>query len=318
MSTTDVREWLRDHPEVTGGDPVSAKGNIRKPWQAAYDAAHAGPVQSPSALDSGDEGDYDQGVSAADFTEAAPPPDDTPERTPRRSTRAKAPAKGGRFAKLTGRLGGTKPGGKKHARVKLDNFAEGVWSDLAQVAPWPPLRTILSFQGAYAATVVDSVAAGTFIDTILQPAARYEGKLRAIDGLFGPPIFTAAICLGHRVETDQAGQPIYDEAGWPKFDGRTQMMFAGLKYSIMQMSRIADMQIEQIEAKAAEIDERNRKADALIALMFAGWRRPPEGTPAAAAERQQGGNGRPPVPVPGFVYPQAAPMDQTGADPGRT
>jgi hypothetical protein len=94
-------------------------------------------------------------------------------------------------------------------------------------------------------------------------------------------------------------------------------MFAGLKYSILQMSRIADMQMEEIEAKAAEIDERNRRADALIAVMFAGWRRPPAEAPAGQqAAPQQQGNGRPPVP--GFVYPQPPQMDDTGADPGRT
>jgi hypothetical protein len=317
MTTTDVREWLRAHPEVTGGEEVAPKGNIRKPWQAAYDAAHpADPVQSPTALDNG-EADYDLGVTKADFIQAAEPPDDTGETPPRRRrTRAAQPAKTGRLGKLFDRK--PKPGARKHPRIKLDNFAEGIWTDLAQVAPFPPLRTILSFQGAYAATVLDDVVAGTFLDPILQPAARAEGTLRAIDGLFGPPIFTALICMAHRVETNAAGEPLYDEAGWPVFDGRTQMMFAGLKYSILQMSRIADMQMEEIEQKAAEIDERNRKADALIAVMFAGWRKPPAGeAPPAGPPVQQQGNGRPPV-VPGFVYPQPPQMDDTGADPGRT
>jgi hypothetical protein len=145
--------------------------------------------------------------------------------------------------------------------------------------------------------------------------ARADQAFRAVDALVGVPMFTAMICMAGGSVRDQAGQMVRDEHGWPVWDQRTQMMFMGLKYSLIQMDRMAELQMGQIEARAAAIGERQERVDRMIALMFAEFRVPPqaaangEGAPPAAA--------RPAASVPGFVYPQPAPMDDTGADPKR-
>jgi hypothetical protein len=314
-SSTDVREWLRGHPEVTGDAEVSNKGNIRKTWQEAYDAAHGGTVLAFSDPPREPEDIYDGGVTEADF----PPPEDEParpaERAPRRAAKAK-PAETGRGI---GRLFARDPKGKpkaKRARINLNSFAENAWCDLAEVAPWPPLQRCLSFQAAYAATVLDDIAKGTFIDPALQVVARADQAFRAVDALLGVPMFTAMICMAGGAEHDKAGVMVRDEHGWPVWDQRTQLMFMGLKYSLIQMDRMAELHMDEIEAKAVAIGERQQRVERMIALMFAEFRVPPqaaangEGPPPAAA--------RPAASVPGFVYPPPAPMDDTGADPKRS
>lgn len=336
MTTTDVREWAQRE-----GLKVSERGSVGKAVQDAYAAAHPAPTLpegGPSdPLVFGD--DYD-GVTAADFpADPEPGSDERPPRPPER------PAKGikGLFSGLRSKSGDGKTRRRK-ARIPLNSFAEGVWTDLADVAPWPPLKAAFRFQSAYAAMVFDDAVKGTFIDPLIQPIAKADSTLRALDGLFGVPVFTAMICVAGSAETDQAGQNLYDENGWPVWDARTELMFMGLKYSVRQMLRFSDVRLEEIEAKSAEMEERDRKADLMIAAMFASLRKPPaqdqapeDGPPVPEGAVRQMGNGRPvvtaaaPGPVPfkpaqaqrqhraaGKQYPKPPVMDTTGADPKRS
>jgi hypothetical protein len=301
-STTDVRAWA-----VEEGLDVKPKGNLSKDVWSQYAAAHP-------ASDDGYDGPEGE-------TGAAPPPGDTGEQAPRPPAR---PA-GSVRKRVTGLFARDKKPGRRRARIPLDGFAENMWTDLAQVAPWPPLQIILSVQGAYAATVFDDVVKGTFIDPLVQPVARADATLRALDGLLGPPLVTAMICVAGQQQTDGQGIPLFDTAGWPVWDGRTKLMFGMLKYSLMQMSRVTDAKLEQIEEKAAEINERSASADRLIAMMFAMTRKPagqegdggPDVPPVPEETVRQAGNGQG-RPRPGFLYPLPPQMDDTGTDPGRT
>jgi hypothetical protein len=300
-STTDVRAWALEE-----GYDVKARGNLPKLVWEQYAQAH--PDDEASAAGAVTEADYP----------AADGPGETGETRPRPPARPAGSGIRGRVAKL---FAGPGKAGRKRARIPLDSFAENAWTDLAQVAPWPPLKMILGMQAAYAAAVFDDTVRGTFIDPLVQPVARADQTLRAVDGLLGPPLFTAAICAAHGVETDEAGRPRFGPDGWPVWDARTKIMFAGLKYSLIQMDKIANLQVEEIEEKAAQMNARAEKADRLIEVMFGMMRRPAD----------QGGAGDGPVPEaavqqmgnvsretrPGFLYPVPPAMDDTGADPGR-
>lgn len=302
---TDVREWARQQ-----GIDVHDRGNISREVISRYDAAHPAPAAAGP-----DEDDYDQGVTEADF-----PPDDDPAPGAPPGTAEKAPRitpRGGRarLGRLFERPAKPKKAGGRKARVKLDGFAENLWTDLAAAAPWPPLQKMLTMQAAYAATTLDGVVAGTFVDPALQVAARADATLRAVDGLLGPPILVAAICATGRVETGPDGKtPITDPVtGQPVYDGRTRMMFGLLKYSLMQMGKISAGRMEELEERAEEMAGRAASADAMIAFLFSQPVPPSDEVVKEEARAEAAGR-----PVPGFTYPPPSGMDGTGADPGRT
>lgn len=342
-SSTDVRAWLRDER----GYEVPARGSIRRDWQEEYDNAHQpppGPAVVPGEVLE-DEPDIPLGGDGG-VTGAAPPPPrgerpgragarakDSSEKQPRRPGRG---ARGGRAKpkRFTERIFGSWGRKDRGPRQPLGDFAEETWSDLAWLAaPIPPLAKILEVQAPYAGAVFDDQVAGTFIDTMLQPVARNAGVFRALNGLAGPPLYVAMICLvGGRVQVhDPAGQPMVYPPGHPAEgqpvmteDARTKMLFAGLKYSLLQMMKIGDENEEQIQARTEIAAVRNRAVDALVRSIFELPAPPGMGPRLDGAQQPPGPPQQPPGPPPGpppdqpgFIYPQAPQMDGTGADPGR-
>lgn len=339
-SSTDVRAWLREQ-----GHDVPARGSIRRDLQEEYDTAHQPPPGKivPGELENEPDTPLDGGVTGA----APPPPAGAPrapragrgkdaEKAPRRPGRGRG--RGAAKRPLTERIFGKWGKKDRGPRQPLGDFAEDTWSDLAWLAaPIPPLAKILEVQAPYAGAVFDDQVAGTFVDAALQPIARNAGMFRALNGLAGPPVYTALICLtGSRVQVhDAAGKPMvyppgHPAAGQPVMteDARTKMLFAGLKYSLLQMMKIGDENEEQIQARAEHAAVRNRAVDALVASLFelpappaappAGGLQPPQ--PQQAPQPPQQPPGPPPGPPPdrpGFLYPEAPQMDGTGADPGR-
>jgi hypothetical protein len=319
-ATTDVRAWLR-----ANGEDVPARGALPAHLRALYDDAHpAGPVVPGVVIE--DTG----GVTEADF----PPADDSgpAERTdpvPRTESRERAPrAVRSRPAAGSGLreriFGGTpKPAAKKTGsakaapRTSLSDWAEETWADLAWLAgPVPPLEKILTIQAPYAGVVFDDQVKGTFIDSMLQPVAKYSGTFRALNGLCGPPVYVAMICaVGARVQVLQPDgkTPVLDSQGQPvtDFDGRTKMLFQGLRYSLLQMTKIGEVNAEQIQARAQASVERTRAVEMMIATIFD--MPAPSASPPPSAPRSGGGEPN------GYQYPDVSAtfMDGTGADPGR-
>jgi hypothetical protein len=313
----EVRAWARAE-----GIDVPDRGNLKKSVWTRYEAAHPPNVLAGRAAadELGDEGE----LTAADLPPAdeppAPPPaapsapastapastgERRPRRPPRASASSAAAAVRGRVVKLFGGDGKPK---RRGPRIKLDQFAENMWTDAAAAAPWPPLQKILTVQAPMAAETFDGAVAGTFIDPACQAAARVDKALRAVDGLLGPPLITAWICAFGRREVLPDGR-IGD------YDMRTKLGFGLLKYSLMQMDQITTTNLERVQARAEQMAGRAAAADAMIAFLFAPPPPPPaEAEAAAAAASSANGDG---PPVPGFIYPQAPGMDDAGAGPGR-
>lgn len=313
-NSTDVRAWAREQ-----GYDVQARGPLPDEIRDAYHLAHSPAVVPGTVL-----GSVTDTVSEADFPAA---PDDYPTvpappapQQERRPREVKPKSGGGMLAGLRGMFGGSSAKGKgrgkkiSHPRVPLGDFVEETWSDLGWLAaPLPPLARLFELQAPYAGVVVDETVAGTAADAVLQPFARYGTAFRALNGLFGPVVFTTAICLEGRYLQDDAGRYVLDENGRPIPDGRTAMMFGGLKYSLLQMAKVSEVSAEAIGERAEAAAGRTRIVDGLIDMLFP----PPKipGPPPAAPPAPNGSGG------PGHLFaypdPSATMMDGTGADPGR-
>lgn len=314
---SEVRAWARDQ-----GLEVSARGAIPADLTAQYEAAHNGHADYPPAP----ELTEDAGVTEADFP---PPLDDkfvgetaAPPRAPReRKPRVvKAPARTRKGWKQMFGAATTKTKTRASGpRTDLSEFAEDTWRDLAMLAAgvMPPVSRVLTIQAPYAGVVFDEAVRGLpLVDTMLQPIARASVSLRALNGLFGPMVFTAGLCVqGEWVQRDD-GSPVFGPDGRPVPTQRTAMMIGGLKYSLLQMSRTADLSKVQ---ERAEVDaERMRSVDSLVDFIL--------DYPRAPAPAQDGSHPAPPsdapappgaasgqVLVPSFVYPPPPQMDETGA-----
>jgi hypothetical protein len=322
-ATTDVRQWLREN-----GHDVKERGAIPADLHALYDQAH-----SPAGTVAGEvihsQLEFSAGVTEADF----PPADDEGEaptgrseseskpRTgrERRPRQVKAAAPRGIRERV---FGGRKPA-PRHARgprVSLSDWAEETWSDLAWLAqPIPPLAKILTIQAPYAGVVFDEQVKGTVLDNALQPVAKYSGKWRALNGLAGPPVYVGLICAtGARVQPvdPNTAKPAVYPDGSPVlvYDTRTQMLFQGLRYSLLQMTKISERSADEIRERAEESAERMRVVDQIIGDLF-DMPAAPQFSPPAASRSAAGGD-----PGPGsngFRYPDSPVMDGEGADPGR-
>ena len=311
---SEVRAWARDQ-----GLEVSARGAIPADITTAYDAAHNGHNDYPAP-------DVDAGVTEADF----PPPldpepseviPDRPRPTRERKPRVVKPSTTGRKRGWKQMWGNAAPKTKTRTgpRTDLSEFAEDTWRDLALLASgvMPPVGRVLGIQAPYAGVVFDEAVRGLpLVDTILQPIARASVSLRALNGLFGPMVFTAGLCVQGEWETDGVGEPVFGPDGRPVPKPRTAMMIGGLKYSLLQMSRTADL---SKVAERAEVDaERMRSVDMLVDFIL-GY---PLQAPAPAPDGASAPSSAAPPPsgpgqviTPSFVYPPPPKMDDVGARP---
>lgn len=315
----EVRAWAREQ-----GLEVNARGAIPADIIAQYDSWHNDRLPDPDYTDPGDNA----GVTEADFPpapegdlfigETAAPP--KRERRPRtvKAARPKPGAKG--WKQL---FGGTqaKVKGKGGPRTDLSEFAEDTWRDLAMLSAgvMPPVSRVLTVQAPYAGVVFDEAVRGLpVVDAVLQPVARASVSLRALNGLLGPSFFTAAICVQGQWEMEADGvTPKFGDDGRMIPTTRTAMMFGGLKYSLLQMSRTADLSKVQ---ERAEVDaERMRAVDQLVDFIFPMPRKAPAPAhagdhPSPASPPHPGAPGQ--VLVPTFVYPPPPQMDDVGAMSG--
>jgi len=317
---SEVRAWARDQ-----GLDVNARGAIPAEITSAYDAAHNGHADYPAAEDAG--------VTEADFPPELPDISDpladigvdTPVR-PRASRERKprvvkpSPARKRGWKQVFGNAT-PKAKGRSGPRTDLSEFAEDTWRDLALLASgvMPPVSRVLGIQAPYAGVVFDEAVRGLpLVDTILQPVARASVSLRALNGLLGPVVFTAGLCVQGEWVLDGDGRPTFGPDGRPVPTQRTAMMLGGLKYSLLQMSRTADLSKVQ---ERAEVDaERMRSVDMLVDFIMDYPRAPAPAadgtTPAphpSAPAAPPGSPGQ--VLVPSFVYPPPQQMDDVGARP---
>jgi hypothetical protein len=316
----EIRAWAR-----ANGHDISARGAIPEHIIGLYDDAHPLPGPEPEYPDP------DAGVTEADFppplddetTDAPPPP--KRERRPRVVKATRPSARKGWKQMWGGATAKAKPRG---TRTDLSEFAEDTWRDLALLSSgvMPPVSRVLTIQAPYAGVTFDQAVKGLpVVDSLLQPIARASVSLRALNGLFGPLVFTAGICVqGEWVTKTAAGPngpvevPVFGEDGRPVPTQRTAMMIGGLKYSLLQMSRTADL--EKVQERAEVDAERMRAVDNLVDFILQYPRAPApatgDGTPAPSSPGPSSAppDGRPgQVLTPSFVYPPPPQMDNVGA-----
>lgn len=204
------------------------------------------------------------------------------------------------WARATGSDAGAKDTGKdtkKRKRVSLESFVEEAYGDLAWLAAGAgavPLARMLQVQASYAGVIAEQQFKETVVDKFLQPVARAQGALAAFNGLVGPPVFVGAIMTqGQRVQyqrpvVDEHGQPVYlrdpatgdvvrdPETSAPvqatmieeDFDTRTKMMFVGLRYTLLQMTKVTDKTAREIIEHGEQRMQRGREVDDMIAWIF--------------------------------------------------
>jgi hypothetical protein len=256
---------------IAAGIDVPARGRISDEHLAAYERLRDEPVTTSSF------GDDDPGDDDADDT----PPGD--EQVPRgRGERARPSGQGraasaaqglwGRARKAT--AGGKKRagGGKKHAWVGTSDVIEHFWSQLAWAArPLPPMQKILAAQAPTAGIVLQDALRDTVVDRmVLQPAARLEDRLQAVNAMAGPPIWVMGIAaFGGAATHPQTGLPLIGPDGEFMYDDRTKFMVGGLRFSLMSWLKIAGKHVDEIKAGAEELTRLGDEADELIRWILA-------------------------------------------------
>lgn len=287
----EIRAWLRGR-----GQEVTARGKLRQAQRDEYAAAHGQPAAA--AGPAGDT-DYDGSVTEADFGPDAvdeydqadeleaeqTPRSATPPATPkqrRESATARARsiwsrATGGPESQTSSKKGkaasSSSPRRPVRPWVSTSGIIEHVWSQLAWAArPLPPVQKILAAQAPMVGVLLEDAARGTFIDrAILQPAARAEDRLQAVNATLGPVLWTTAIALrGQAMEDPQRpGAPLLDENGAPVWNEATRVMVGGLRFSLMSWLRVGEKRADEIQAAAEELTQLGDEADALIAWLLA-------------------------------------------------
>jgi len=264
-TTTDIRKWALEH-----GLTVGPKGPLPEAVMARYDAEHAG-----AGLDLEPDQPEDGGSVAA----AAPPPPgpgpepETPRTVERRPARPPKPGPGswrafqgwfkGGGARAPGR---SKPPGRKPARVSIAGLIEDAWGQMAFAsAQLPPMQKLLQAQAPYAGIALEDALAGTFVDRVLQPAARAEDKAKAVGGLLMPPmalmLVLATAPQPSEVQTEQGPALV-----WPEPSAQHKGALISLRWSLMLWSEAGAARLEEYQARAEANADRGAQAD-----RFMGW-----------------------------------------------
>lgn len=256
-----VRAVLREH-----GHDVPRQGRLSRDHLDAYEAIVNGPPAEPGE----DPGEYDAGISAADFP---PDDDDAPqapvaERKPRR-VRQSRPSLTDRLRSTGPGRGGSKRKPRKHPRVPVDRLVGRFYAAVGRVISpaMPPVGVAIQWQAPVAGLVLEDIVKDTVADRALQPLARAEelGKKAFALGL---PVIVGAITAAQGLPEDQR---------MVRMAFLTPMLRECLAANIEIMGDKADEMAARQEAMAPV----NDAVDKAMAMIFASMM-PAEPEPAAA------------------------------------
>lgn len=280
-AAAEVRRVLRDN-----GHAVPDRGKLSDDSYELYDDIIAG-----SAGVTDDDFGPDDDVSRETGSQPV-----EPEQTPRAVKPEPIRSRARRRLFGTGRTAGRrKPrgsskgkGGAVRDRLPVAPLLERAWMEIAHMArAMPPVQRIMACQAPMAGVILEDAARDTVTDRIfLQPVARQEERLEAVNAMVGSVAWTAMIYRFGSVELEQARdakgrdlvdptgapvlRPVIDPAtGKPAYDDRTRIMIGGLRLSLMSMFKISQRNAEEIQAKAEELNELSDQADKLIAWILA-------------------------------------------------
>lgn len=253
---------------------MPVRGPLPEALVSDYDAAHvahngaqAGPGGEPiSAAPPPAGGETAGGGGGAESRREQ-------ERTPRNvkgpgaGTRARQAA--GRFRTRWGGLGGGRKTGSRRRRkpdrgprIPLTDMIEEAWEQLAWAAkPILPLNRILAVQAPFAGPILEDAVRDTFIDHLLQPAARADKAYRAGMGLLGPPVLVMVM-----LQTDQES---------PQF----AWLHGMLRFSLLSLAKACDLNAEEAIARAETNQQASMQVDMLIAYIFSAPGTPRPGPP---------------------------------------
>jgi hypothetical protein len=309
-TAAEIRGYLRNR-----GIDVPERGKLSDDHKATYDRMtgedqHDGLFPAPGQ----GSGEYDGHVTEADFGPLAA--DDLAaagvsidraelggelggqaeeleaERRPRPAAgqdrpRLGMPGRGRRRGKPRPATKKAAPGKRRAERVPTGPFIERAWTELAQLfRSIPPIQRVMAAQAPMVGVVLGDAARGLpVVDPMLQWAARGEDRLEAVNGVFGPILWTGLILRfggfdvapvlheGKPVigqDGEPVVRPVIDPAtGQPAWNDGTRVMIGGLRMSLMSWIRISQRHAEEIIARAEEQEHLGAQADALISFILA-------------------------------------------------
>jgi hypothetical protein len=199
----EVRAVLREH-----GVTVPPRGRLGQKYHVQYAELtyHDGAAAADPDADPWDGPDDDGDVITATIPDAVPAPADVEEpaaaagaeQRPRRPGRSKDGKRGGGFgARLFGTSSGKPKQAKRpaHARLPTDRMISRVWGGMARMTARlsTPVSNTFQLQGPVAGMLLDDAVRGTFLDPVLQYAARGEKAGETVIALGGPPLLVLAI-----------------------------------------------------------------------------------------------------------------------------
>lgn len=261
----EVRAVLREH-----GETVPARGTLGAKHLARY-AELTGQQAGPPGED---EGEYDAGVSAADFPpegadDAAAPEVGPAAAAERRPRRVKAKPAGGLLSSLkAGGKTGSRPRPKRYPRIPVDRFAGRAWRMLARMATpvSPPIATCLALQSTTAGIILEDVVKDTAVDRLAQPLIRAEAKGEKVFALIAPPVLVGAITAAQGLPDDQRAM-------------REAILFPMLREALVLNVEIAGERLTAELDRVSESAETAAKVDRMLSEIFASF-----GPPAAGDE----------------------------------
>lgn len=260
MDDAAARAILAEH----GVQGVPSRGKLAPRWVSEAEALQA------DATSAGGGGEYDGGVTAADFppdelpdTPAAPPSSGVVERRPKR-VRAGRPSLADRLKAGTTGKGRGKRRGPARPRVPVDRLIERGWEVLARLAVpvSPPIARTLELQSPVAGLILEDVVRGTAVDRALQPIARAEEKAEKVLALVAPPVIVGALQAAQGLPEDQRAM-------------REALLVPMLRESLVLWIRIAGDKVEEKAARESEMGPVNAKVDELLASIFTAAQPPP-------------------------------------------
>lgn len=159
----------------------------------------------------------------------------------------------------------TKLGRRVSSAETLGDLQSGMGGLLIRTGQHRPLGTWLQFSSAVNGEILDDAVKGTAIDRfILQPVAKGRGRFDALGAVFGPPAIIWAI------ERDPS-----------KADALLPLLKSAIRNALPLMApAIKKVQKREAEVLAAaeelgfDVANGEDPADAIIAMLFAGWEPP--------------------------------------------
>jgi hypothetical protein len=253
-----VRAVLREH-----GHDVPDRGRISMDLLDIYE----GIVNTPDGGDPG--GEYDEGISAADFPPDDPEPEPVAERRPRRVRQSRPPLADRLRGISSPRKGKTGARKRKHPRVPVDRLVERGWELLARLGMQvsPPIGRVLDMQAPVAGLILEDVIRDTVADRALQPIARAEEKAEKVIALVAPPVIVGALAAAQGLPEDQRLM-------------RQAFLVPMLRESLVIWVKIAGDKIEERATRELEMGPINEQVDKLMASIFAMPTAEPEQEPA--------------------------------------